>query len=313
MSKNINPDTPINKQGKWTYTWHMMKVNKGCYGLLAPFMILFLIFTVIPVVMSLPMGFTNFNMIQTPKFIGLSNFYTLFLNDDVFLIAVRNTLIFAIFTGPFSYILSFFIAWLINEMHPFLKTLFTFVFYAPSMTTSVYVTWQLILSGDSYGYLNAVMMDIGLFNSPKQFLTDTNYILPVVIIVQLWISMGAGFLAIRAGFQNIDKSMYEAGAIEGIKNRWQELFTITIPSMGPQLLFAAVMQISSSFTVGMVGQNLVGLPSTDYAAHTIMNHATDYGSIRYEMGYASAICFVLFAAMLLANKGVNWRLGKYLD
>lgn len=313
MSKNINPDTPINKQGKWTYTWHMMKVNKGCYGLLAPFMILFLIFTVIPVVMSLPMGFTNFNMIQTPKFIGLSNFYTLFLNDDVFLIAVRNTLIFAIFTGPFSYILSFFIAWLINEMHPFLKTLFTFVFYAPSMTTSVYVTWQLILSGDSYGYLNAVMMDIGLFNSPKQFLTDTNYILPVVIIVQLWISMGAGFLAIRAGFQNIDKSMYEAGAIEGIKNRWQELFTITIPSMGPQLLFAAVMQISSSFTVGVVGQNLVGLPSTDYAAHTIMNHATDYGSIRYEMGYASAICFVLFAAMLLANKGVNWLLGKYLD
>lgn len=313
MAKNIDPNTPINKQGKWTYTWHMMKVNKGCYGLLAPFMILFLIFTIIPVVMSLPMGFTNFNMIQTPKWVGFSNFYTLFLNDDVFLIAVRNTLIFAIFTGPFSYILSFFIAWLINEMHPFLKTLFTFVFYAPSMTTSVYVTWQLILSGDSYGYLNAVMMDLGLFNSPKQFLTDTNYILPVVIIVQLWISMGAGFLAIRAGFQNIDKSMYEAGAIEGIKNRWQELFTITIPSMGPQLLFAAVMQISSSFTVGVVGQMLVGLPSTDYAAHTIMNHATDYGSIRYEMGYASAICFVLFAAMLLANKGVNWLLGKYLD
>lgn len=313
MAKNLDPNTPINKQGKWAYTWHMMKVNKGCYGLLAPFMVLFLIFTIIPVVMSLPMGFTNFNMIQAPKWVGFSNFYTLFLNDDVFLIAVRNTLIFAIFTGPFSYILSFFIAWLINEMHPFLKTLFTFVFYAPSMTTSVYVTWQLILSGDSYGYLNAVMMDLGLFNSPKQFLTDTNYILPVVIIVQLWISMGAGFLAIRAGFQNIDKSMYEAGAIEGIKNRWQELFTITIPSMGPQLLFAAVMQISSSFTVGVVGQMLVGLPSTDYAAHTIMNHATDYGSIRYEMGYASAICFVLFAAMLLANKGVNWLLGKYLD
>ena len=123
----------------------------------------------------------------------------------------------------------------------------------------------------------------------------------------------AGFLAIRAGFQNIDKSMYEAGAIEGIKNRWQELFYITIPSMGPQLLFAAVIQISASFTVGVVGQNLVGLPSTDYAAHTIMNHATDYGNIRYEMGYASAICFVLFAAMLLANKGINWLLGKYLD
>lgn len=308
-----NPEAPMIKQGKWKYTWHMMKTNKACYAMLLPFMSLFIIFTVVPVVMSLPMGFTNFNMIETPKFVGLSNFYTLFLNDDVFLIAVRNTLIFAIFTGPFSYILSFIIAWLINEMNAFLKTFFTFVFYAPSMTTSVYVTWQLILSGDSYGYLNALLIDLGILNEPAQWLTDTNYILTVVIIVQLWMSMGAGFLAIRAGFQNIDKSMYEAGAIEGIKNRWQELFYITIPSMGPQLLFAAVIQISASFTVGVVGQNLVGLPSTDYAAHTIMNHATDYGNIRYEMGYASAICFVLFAAMLLANKGINWLLGKYLD
>lgn len=308
-----NPEAPMIKQGKWKYTWHMMKTNKACYAMLLPSMSLFIIFTVVPVVMSLPMGFTNFNMIETPKFVGLSNFYTLFLNDDVFLIAVRNTLIFAIFTGPFSYILSFIIAWLINEMNAFLKTFFTFVFYAPSMTTSVYVTWQLILSGDSYGYLNAVLIDLGILNEPAQWLTDTNYILTVVIIVQLWMSMGAGFLAIRAGFQNIDKSMYEAGAIEGIKNRWQELFYITIPSMGPQLLFAAVIQISASFTVGVVGQNLVGLPSTDYAAHTIMNHATDYGNIRYEMGYASAICFVLFAAMLLANKGINWLLGKYLD
>ena len=308
-----NPEAPMIKQGKWKYTWHMMKTNKACYAMLLPFMSLFIIFSVVPVVMSLPMGFTNFKMNETPKFVGLSNFYTLFLNDDVFLIAVRNTLIFAIFTGPFSYILSFIIAWLINEMNAFLKTFFTFVFYAPSMTTSVYVTWQLILSGDSYGYLNAVLIDLGILNEPAQWLTDTNYILTVVIIVQLWMSMGAGFLAIRAGFQNIDKSMYEAGAIEGIKNRWQELFYITIPSMGPQLLFAAVIQISASFTVGVVGQNLVGLPSTDYAAHTIMNHATDYGNIRYEMGYASAICFVLFAAMLLANKGINWLLGKYLD
>jgi len=313
MAKKANSDVPVIKQGKWVYTWHMMKTEKACYLMLLPFMFFFILFTVVPVVMSLPMGFTNFNMIQTPKWVGLSNFYTLFVNDDVFLIAIRNTLIFAIFTGPFSYILSFIIAWLINEMNPFLKTFFTFVFYAPSMTTSVYVTWQLILSGDSYGYLNAILMDLGILTSPAQWLTDTKYILTVVIIVQLWMSMGAGFLAIRAGFQNIDKSMYEAGAIEGIKNRWQELFKITIPSMGPSLLFAAVMQISSSFTVGVVGQNLVGLPSTDYAAHTIMNHATDYGYTRYEMGYSSAICFVLFAAMLLANKGVNWLLGKYLD
>lgn len=304
---------PINTKSKAAYTWHMMKVNKACYIMLLPFMVFFILFTVVPVVMSLPIGFTNFDLMHSPKYVGLSNFYTLFLNDDVFLIAVRNTLIFAIFTGPFSYVLSFLIAWLINEMNGFLKTFFTFVFYAPSMTTSVYVTWQLILSGDSYGYLNAVLMDIGILNEPIQWLTDSDYILPVVIIVQLWMSMGAGFLAIRAGFQNIDKSMYEAGAIEGIKNRWQELFMITIPSMGPQLLFAAVIQISTAFTVGVVGQNLAGLPSTDYAAHTVMNHAYDYGYIRFEMGYASAICFVLFMAMLLTNKLINWLLAKYVD
>ncbi len=300
-------------QGKVRYTLHQMRVNIGCYGMLAPFMILFTIFMIIPVIMSLPMGFTNFNMVQFPKFIGLSNFYTLFLNDDIFLTAVKNTLVFAIFTGPFSYVLSFFLAWLINEMHPALKTIFTFVFYAPSMTPSVYVIWQLLFSGDTYGYFNSVLLDLGFINAPVQWLTDTAYMFGVVIVVQLWISMGAGFLALRAGFQNIDKSMYEAGAIEGIKNRWQELFTITIPSMGPQLLFAAVLQISAAFTVGVVGQSLIGLPSTDYKVHTIMNHATDYGTIRYEMGYASAICFVLFAAMLLVNKFINWLLAKYLD
>lgn len=313
MANNNNQNVPANKSGYWHYTWHLMKANRGCYALLAPFMILFTVCTIIPVVMSLPMSFYNFNMIQAPKWVGLSNFYTLFLNDSVFLKAVKNTLVFAVFTGPFAYMLSFLVAWLINEMNPFLKTFFTFVFYAPSMTTSVYVTWQLIFSGDQYGYLNAILLDLGFTHQPVLWLIDTKYILGVCIAVQLWMSMGAGFLAIRAGFQNIDKSMYEAGAIEGIKNRWQELFMITIPSMGPQLLFAAVNQIAGSFTVGYVGQMLVGLPSTDYAAHTIMNHATDYGYVRYEMGYASAICFVLFLSMLLANKGVNALLGKFTD
>lgn len=311
--KTAVKDAPLNKQSKSKYTWHMMKINKACYAMLAPFMILFTIFTVIPVIITLPLAFTNFNMAQFPEFTGLSNFYTLFLNDDTFMLSVQNTLVFAVFTGPFSYVLSFILAWLINEMHPVLKTFFTFVFYAPSMTTSAYVIWQLLLSGDSKGYINAILINLGILNSPQQWLTDTKYILVVCIIVQLWISMGAGFLSLRAGFQNIDKSMYEAGAIEGIKNRWQELFLITIPSMGPQLLFAAVLQISASFTVGAVSQNLVGLPSTDYAAHTVMNHATDYGWIRYEMGYASAICLILFVVMLLVNKLINWILRRYVD
>ena len=292
--------------------WLQVKQNKECYLMMAPFMLIFLVFTIIPVVMSLPMGFTDFDMVQLPKFVGLSNYTTLFLNDTIFIQSIRVTLVFAIFTGPLSYILCFLLAWLINELHPKLKTIFTLIFYAPSMA-NVYISWQLIFSGDTYGYLNALLLNLGLITSPIQWLTDSNYILGAVIVVQLWISLGAGFLALRAGFQNIDRSMYEAGAIEGIKNRWQELLYITIPSMGPQLMFAAVMQIVSSFTAGTVAQTLVGFPSTDYKAHTIMTHAYDYGWVRYEMGYASAICMILFVVMLLCNKLISKLLSNFMD
>lgn len=304
---------PINTTSKRAYTWHLMKRNQACYWMMLPFFALFTFFTIIPVVLSFPLGLTSFNLVQFPTFVGLQNFYTLFVNDDIFLIAVKNTLIFAIFTGPFSYVLSFILAWLINEMGSFLKVFFTFVFYAPSMTPSAFVIWQLVFSGDSYGYLNSVLLDLGILSQAAQWLTDTTYMMTIVIIVQLWTSMGAGFLALRAGFQNIDASLYEAGAIEGIQNRFQELFTITIPAMGPSLLFAAVLAISGAFTVGGVGAALCGMPSTNYAVHTVMNHAQDYGSVRYEMGYASAICMVLFVVMLIFNHLVRKVLSKYTD
>ncbi len=300
------------KQEQRRMTLISMKQNKAAYVMMLPFMLFFIVFTVIPVVLSLPVGFTDFNMVQFPKYVGLSNFTTLFLADKIFIESVRVTLVFAIFTGPVSYVLCFLLAWLINELHPKLRTLFTLIFYAPSMA-NVYTVWKLIFSGDTHGYLNSVLLDLGIITSPIQWLTDGSYVLAVTIVVQMWISLGAGFLALRAGFQNIDRSQYEAGAIEGIKNRWQELIYITIPSMGPQLMFAAVMQIVSSFTAGTVSQNLVGFPSTDYKAHTIMNHAYDYGWIRYEMGYASAICMILFIAMYFMNKLISKLLSKYMD
>lgn len=300
------------KTEKLKYTFNQIKKNRECYFMLAPFMIFFLIFTVIPVVMSLPISFTDFDVISYPEFVGLSNFYTLFLSDKVFLQSIKVTLIFACFTGPVSYVMCFLLAWFINELPQKLRTVFTLIFYIPSMA-GVYTVWKIIFSGDSYGYLNSVLMDIGIITQPVQWLTDSRYILGVTIAVQLWISLGAGFLALRAGFQNIDRSQYEAGAIEGIKNRWQELVYITIPSMGPQLLFAAVMQIVGSFTAGTVAQNIVGFPSTDYKAHTIMTHAYDYGWVRFEMGYASAICMVLFVLMYIINRIINKILNKYLD
>ena len=308
-AENIGKRT---KKDKRRMLWRDIKRNKACYGMLAPFMAFFILFTVVPVLMSLPMGFTDFDMARPPKYVGLSNFTTLFLSDKIFIRSIRVTIVFALLTGPVSYVLCFLLAWLINEMHPKLKTFFTLIFYAPSMA-NVYTVWKLIFSGDMNGYLNSFLIELGIINAPVQWLTDGRYVLGVTIVVQLWISLGAGFLALRAGFQNIDRSMYEAGAIEGIRTRWQELIYIVIPSMGPQLMFAAVMQIVSSFTAGTVAQNLVGFPSTDYKAHTIMTHAYDYGWVRYEMGYASAICMVLFVVMYLLNKLISKVLSKYMD
>ena len=294
------------------YTWKEIKKNKSCYAMLAPFMILFIVFTVVPVVMSLPLGFTDFNMVEKPKFVGLSNFKALLFSDKTFIQSIKVTLIFVFFTGPLSYVFCFMFAWLINELPSKLQTFFTLIFYIPSMA-NVYTVWKLIFSGDINGYLNSFLINLGVITSPIQWLTDSNYILGVTIVVQFWISLGAGFLSIRAGLKNIDPTQYEAAAIEGISGRWQKLRYITIPSMVPQLVFAAVMQIVSSFTAGMVAQNIVGFPSTDYKAHTIMSHAYDYGWVRYEMGYAAAISIILFVMMYLCNKIIGKALKKYTE
>lgn len=290
----------MKKSRLWKSIWE----NRACYAMIAPFMIFFTLFTIVPVVMSLPMGFTDFNMVETPEFVGLSNYATLFLSDKIFIKSIRVTLVFVLFTGPISYLLCFLIAWLINGMPKFLQTIFTLVFYIPSMA-NVYTVWRMIFSGDMNGYFNSFLINAGIIKEPVQWLTDSRYVLGVCIVVQLWISLGAGFLAMRAGFSTIDRTLYEAGAIDGIHNKWQELIYIVIPSMKPQLLFASVMQIVSSFTAGTVAQNLVGFPSTDYKAHTIMTHAYDYGWVRYEMGYASAICMILFLFMFFGNKFIS--------
>ncbi len=278
---------------------------RASYILIGPFMLLFFIFTVIPVVAAIALSFTDFNMLQTPNFVGLDNYRSLFLNDDVFMIAVKNTLIFAFITGPLSYIACFVFAWFINELPGKLRAFMTLVFYAPSIAGNTYFIWQYIFSGDRYGVVNGFLMNLGILDQPVQWLTDTDHMMMVCIIVQLWLSLGTSFLSFMAGFKTVDTDLYEAGAIDGIKNRFQEVWYLTLPQMKPQLLFGAVMQIASSFAVGAVPMALTGFPSTDYATHTVMTHIHDYGNVRYELGYACAISTVLLLFMLVTNKVIN--------
>ena len=286
--------------------------------MLLPYLIVFSLFILFPVLLAFILGFTDFDMVQKPDFVGLDNYIRMFLDDDVFLTALKNTLVFALFTGPVSYFLCLFLAWLVNELPKKLRTVFTFCLYVPSMFTGAYTVWAYIFSGDQYGLVNNILMRLGFLNEPVQWLTDTSYILPVCIIVQLWLSLGTSFLSFLAGFQGIDKEQYEAAAIDGVRNRFQEFWYITCPNMGPQLLFGAVMQIGTSFAAGAVGQQLLiaaGAASdgvaTDYAATTIVTHMTDVGTNYMEMGYASAIAVFLFILMLLFNHVIQKVLRKY--
>jgi multiple sugar transport system permease protein len=287
-----------------------LKRDKHLYVLITPYILLFFIFTVLPVAMSMMISLTNFNMLEFPRWVGWGNYERLLLEDDIFLIALKNTFVFAVITGPVSYIACFIFAWLINEMRPKMRALMTLVFYAPSISGNVYFIWQIMFSGDSYGIVNGFLMKIGVLNEPVLWFQNPKYTLTIIIIVQLWLSLGTSFLAFIAGLQSIDRTLFEAGAVDGVRNRWQELWFITLPSMRPQLMFGAVIQITASFAVADVAMNLAGFPSVQYSAHTIVTHLVDYGTIRFEMGYASAIATVLFVLMLGSNLVIQKMLRK---
>lgn len=293
--------------------WKELRRNYDKYLMVLPFTLVFFIFTVLPVLAAIALSFTDFNMLQLPAFNGIENYMRMIMDDDVILIAARNTLIFAVLTGPLSYALCLLFAWMVNEFGRHIRTLLTFVFYIPSISGSLFVIWAYIFSGDPSGLINSILINLGVTDSAILWLSDSKYIMTVLIIVQLWTSLGTSFLSFIAGFQGIDRAMYEAGTIDGISNRFQELRLITLPSMGPQLMFAAVMQIGASFAAGSISIQLLGNPSTDYAGATITTHILDVGTQRYEMGYASAIAVLLFAVMVLTNKGISKLLRAYTD
>lgn len=285
--------------------WHDIRRNRASYLLMAPYFVLFFFFTVLPVLMSIYLSFNYFNMLEAPRWTGWSNYIKLLLEDDIFIISLRNTLLFAVVTGPVSYLLCLLFAWIINEFRPKIRAFLTLVFYAPSICGNAYMIWNLILTGDRYGYLNGFLLRTGLLNEPVLWMQTEKYVMPVLIVVQLWLSLGTGFLSFIAGLQTVDKTMYEAAAIDGVRNRWQELWFVTLPAMKPQLLFGAVMQITQSFAVADISINLAGNPSVNYSGATVVTHLLDYGSTRLDMGYASAIATILFLLMVGTNKLVQ--------
>ena len=285
-----------------TASGHSRLAMHGPYFvMLAPFLILFIIFTILPIISSIVLSFTSYDMLSVPEFTGIDNYRRMFLDDDVFPIVLKNTLVFAILSGPAGFLLSFLLAWFVNEFNTKVRTLLSFMFYAPSLVGNAYFIWKVAFSGDSYGYINSLLLSIGIITEPVIWLREPSYLMPIIILVQLWQSMGISFLANISGLQNVSRDLYEAGTIDGIRNRWQELRYITLPSMQHMLLFSAVMQIQASFSLSAVAIELAGYPSASHAVDTIVSHMTDVATVRYELGYASSIAVILFVLMALTR------------
>lgn len=285
-----------------------LKQSMISYSMIMPFCIFFFVFLILPIFAAIFLSFTDFNMSNMVHFVGIENYKRLIIDDEVFLTAFKNTIVFAIINGPLGYIIAFALAWIINQIPKGLRVFMTVVFYAPSLSGNIYFIWQYLFSGDAYGLINGMLLRFNLIREPIQWFTDPKYNMAVIIIVQLWMSLGVGFLSFIAGFQGIDKSQYEAGAIDGIRNRFQELWYITLPNMKQMLLFGAVMQIASAFSVGAITETLSGgSMSVEYSTLTILNHISDYGNTRYELGYACAIAVVLFV-MVVGTKKLVFKL-----
>ena len=284
-----------NKTKNKTIKRGALSENAVHYIMISPFLILFFLFTVLPVISSLGLSFFSYDMISLPKFSGVANYLRMFNGDEVFPKAVVNTLKFAVVTGPLSYLLAYLLAWFINDFNPVVRTVLTFIFYAPAMIGNATFIWQTMFSSDSYGYANSFLISLGIITEPISWFKNEAYNFTILIIVQLWTSMGISFLADIAGLQNV--------------NRWYELWYITLPSMKSILLFGAVMQIQATFSIGAVITALAGYPSVNNSVDTVVSHLLDVGTVRYEMGYAAAISTVLFLMMLFAR----YLIGKILN
>ena len=279
--------------------------NIAFHLIMLPFMLFFLLFNILPVLSSIVLSFFDYDMVSSPIFTGLENYSRMFTADDTFMKVLGNTLRFSIIAGPGSFILAFLLAWMINEFSRTVRVILTFIFYAPALVGNAYFIWQIFFSGDSLGYLNNFLISFGFITEPINWFQNTSYNMTILLIIQLWMSMGVSFLANIAGLQNVSSEMYEAGAIDGIRTRWHELWYITLPSMKTILLFGAVMQIQAVFSVSTLMTTLVGYPSVNNSVDTLVSYISDIGPARYEMGYAAALSVILFLLVLAFRFGIG--------
>lgn len=281
------------------------------YFFILPYALMFFTFVVVLIAISMLLSLTYFDTINFPQFIGFRNYVNLFTQDSEFMqYAFPTTIKYALIVGPGGYVLSFMLAWMLAQLPKRLRTVLAIIIYSPALTSGALmaVGWRVLFSGDNRGYLNYLFLNLGLINEPLQFLQDANIVFGIMVFVGLWSSMGIGFLAMLSGILNINREMYEAAYIDGLRNRFQEIIYITIPSMKPQMLFGAVMTIVGTFNASGIASAITNAyPPPQYAGWLIVDHMNDYAFTKLEMGYASALSVILLVFCLLLNR-LSYRL-----
>ncbi|MDI3310428.1 MAG: sugar ABC transporter permease [Thermoanaerobacterium sp.] len=264
-------------------------------------MILFLIFVVIPSLMSLYLSFTDYNVIQTPKLIGIKNYITL-LKDQFFWISLKNTFYYTALYVPLGIITALFSALLLNRKKIGIG-IFRVSFYLPVLSSAVATaTIWIWLLNPQYGIINTVLGWFGI-NGPA-WLADTRWAMISIVVMSVWASFGSNMMIFLAGLQGIPDYLYESAKLDGA-NRWQLFWYITLPSLRSTTFFVTTMLFINAFQ--MFDQAFVmtqGGPGNTTLTLVYYIYNNGFGSLR--MGYASALSFVLFLIILTVSL-INMR------
>lgn len=280
--------TKLNEQ-KWSYLF------------IAPGVILFLVFIVGPLIASFYWSFTDYNGMHAPRWVGLENYRNIFFHDPRFWKSVGNTVFYTVGVIPLGVVLSLLLAIAVDQ-HIRFKNFFRIIYFIPSVTSviALSVIWKWLFAGEKYGLINHFLIMMGL--KPIDWLMSPVWTLPAIMIMSVWAAIGYNMIIFLAGLQTIPTTVYEAADIDGA-NIWDKFRYITLPLLKPTMVFVVLIGFIVSFQVFeriyiMTGTEF-GIGGVLDGALTVVAYLYDMGFRKFQMGYASALGYIIFAVILV--------------
>ncbi len=274
---------------------------------LSPYIVGLLIFTAIPFLASLYLSFTDYNLMTAPRWVGLHNFVRLFGHDRTFTKSLTVTLIYVFTTVPLKLAFALFIAYILNYKLAFIN-FFRTAYYVPSIlggSVAIAVLWRYIFA--QTGLVNIVLGVFGV--APINWFGDPTNALFTITLLRMW-QFGSAMVIFLAALQSIDKSLYEAAAIDGA-TKVHTFFFITIPLITPVIFFNLIMQMVQAFQE-FNGPYIITQGGPLKSTYLLPLYIYEEAFKRFDMGYASAIAWVLFAIIMVLTVVAFWSSRKWV-